>query len=471
MSTTTKPSVAKQVARLLPKMRWFRGKARRIQRIDVIDHVPFSSRDADLALVLAGVAYADGAAETYALYLREVEGKLVDGGGQPELAESLRTAFSGGQSLAGANGTVVVECAPEAQRDLTPSADPLAARPLGAEQSNTSIVFGDQYVLKLYRVVEPGACPELEMTRFLTGKGFAHSPHVHGCLVYRPEVGPETTLGVLQGFIRGATDGWTQALESVDRALRQAQPANDYEEAARLLGLRTAELHLALGSDSSDPAFAPEPFGEAGTLDLAASFTHTALKTLQLLEDRMSKLKGATRKLAQKVLDAREPILERMGSIGSTPLVSSRIRCHGDYHLGQVLRSGADFFITDFEGEVARPAAERRRKSSPFRDAAGMLRSFHYASRAPLLGLRSGSRERKSLEPAARAWCEAASEAFLRAYLAAVKDAPFLPRDLVEQERLLKAHVLEKALYEVAYELGSRPKWLWIPLEGVLESL
>ncbi|RMF84353.1 MAG: alpha-amylase, partial [Nitrospinota bacterium] len=239
-------------------------------------------------------------------------------------------------------------------------------------------------------------------------------------------------------------------------------------ELASLLGRRTAELHLALASSGDDPGFAPEPFTMLYQRSVFQSMQSQARKTLQLLRQNLSSLPESLREEAQAVLQQEKEILEHFSAIRKQKISSLKIRIHGDYHLGQVLYTGNDFIIIDFEGEPARALSERRLKRSPFRDVAGMIRSFHYAAHTALLHHASlRPEDLPELEPWAELWYWYISGAFLRAYLDTASNAPFIPQEPHELAILLKAFLLDKAVYEIGYELNNRPTWVGIPLQGI----
>ena len=256
--------------------------------------------------------------------------------------------------------------------------------------------------------------------------------------------------------------------ESPDRAA--AEMVGVYLDVARLLGRRTAELHLALSSDSEDLAFAPEPF-QPQMRSVYQSMRNLTGRTLRLLRNRLATLPEDTRKQAARLSAHQEQIGACFDAMLKRRTNVLRIRTHGDLHLGQVLYTGKDFFIIDFEGEPARPLTERRRKRPGLRDVAGMLRSFHYAAFGTLLEeLRSGAlggRDFASMEPWATMWQEWTAWAFVKGYLETAGDSPIVPKDLGELKALLDAFVLDKAIYELGYELNNRPDWVTIPLHGI----
>jgi len=357
----------------------------------------------------------------------------------------------------------------------------LDAQVLKAEQSNTAIVYGQRLFLKLFRKLEPGINTDLEIMRFLNEEtSFKNTPRVAGALEYE-----STTLAILQGYTANSGDAWTYTLDAISRffdrilsdsnaAERMKHPDDEliggYLSDAELLGRRTAEMHLALASRDDIPAFAPEPFTPHYQRSIYQSMRTQAVQTMQLLRRRAKESPEA-----QMVIAREAELQKRFRAVLDGRLTGQRIRTHGDYHLGQVLYTGNDFVIIDFEGEPLRPLSERRIKRSALRDVAGMLRSFHYAPYAVLFGQAPGvvirAEDEPMLDTAATFWHHAVSNAFLRAYLATSAAAPHLPATREEIRVLLDAYRLEKALYEIVYELNNRPEWVRIPLRGVLELL
>jgi maltokinase len=319
-------------------------------------------------------------------------------------------------------------------------------RPMGAEQSNSSVVIDESLALKLYRRIEPGVNPELELLRFLTERGFEHIAALEGFISYegRPL---ETTLAIMQRFVPSRGDGWELALDTI------ADDPGWMPAHARRLGEVTALLHNVLGSDATDPHFAPEePSAESLAL-LSASIDEEIEQLFMTLPDTeaLAPLHGR----GEEVRD-RLRALTHVGNVGKV------IRHHGDYHLGQALWTDEeDWLLLDFEGEPARGVPERRRKRSPLRDVAGMLRSFAYAASAAVL--------QRGVEPPA-GWEDACRAGFLEGYLEVV-DPTLLPSGEQGIERLLTVFELEKAVYELRYELGNRPDWVGIPVAGIQRML
>ena len=310
-----------------------------------------------------------------------------------------------------------------------------------------------------------------------------------------------STLAMLQGLVPNEGDGWEWTLEELQRYFEQASvltlpeehfprasvsltelsehPESDwtrdhvgtYLDAAALLGRRTAEMHLALGRPTEDPAFSPEPMVEADLAALRTNLAEHANTAFDALRQNLSRLPADVEEMSGLVLSRRRRVAERLGRVGDTSPSRLRTRVHGDYHLGQVLRTRGDFVILDFEGEPARSLDERREKQSPIKDVAGMLRSFSYAAYSGLMRVlvrRPGDADR--LEPWARLWEQSVCSAFLRAYRLTMKAAGngVVPAEAEVFEQLLEIYVLDKALYELAYELNNRPAWVRIPLAGIL---
>jgi maltose alpha-D-glucosyltransferase/alpha-amylase len=438
-----------------------------------------------------------------------------------------RTVKDGGGAITG-HPTAALARAGGGRGDLPP-------RLSRAEQSNTSVIFGDRLILKLFRKLEPGVNPDLEIGRFLTEKAaFPHTPPVVGWLEYRGGAADQRrkaeplTVGILQEYVQNEGDAWSYTLNALGRFFervlarrgearvpeaprpdqglvasalalaalppeeeverrREALPpgyepelSGAYLDAARLLGERTAELHRALASDATAADFAPEPFGTLYQRSLYQSMRSLTGRALQLLDERRRHLAGPAAELAEAVLERRPAVLDRFGALLGRRLAAQRIRIHGDYHLGQVLYTGRDFQIIDFEGEPARALSERRIKRSPLRDVAGMLRSFDYAGHSELARQVEGGlvsqHDAAALAGWARWWQHWTSATFLAAYLERLGWGGDGAGDLVPPEpgdlaRLLDVYLLEKAIYELRYELNNRPGWVAIPLAGILELL
>jgi maltokinase len=420
--------------------RWYGAKSRSVSHSQLLDSIVLRTAEPHFALALVEMRYDTGAHDIYQLVYALRDGQIeVDALDDPAAARELVHAMRSGLTLQGGEGVIEfrpVEGFAGLGREL------MDARSVGAEQSNTSIVFDDELILKVFRRLEPGINPELEMLRFLTEHGFANVAALGGWYAYSG--GPlGATLGILQEFVLDGIDGWGLALDEISSAPER------FGGRLRRLGEVTGVMHTVLASDSNDAAFAPEtPSVEALALLTATVDEEIERVFVSLPEDdeRLAPIAGRGEEVREQLR-----LLTYAGSAGKA------IRTHGDYHLGQTLWSEGDWVILDFEGEPARSLTERRRKRSPLRDVAGMLRSFAYVASAVelLRGLRAPD-----------GWEEAARATFLEGYLATV-DPVLLPSGQVAIERLLAVYELEKAVYELRYELDNRPDWVGIPVAGI----
>ncbi len=521
------PLLEKLLPTYLPTQRWFGAKSRTISSVRVIDWVSFPGTSA--ALVFLEVSYTEGPADIYQLPLaltldNEAEtirnaaptailatittsngpAILYDAVASEEFRQALLSLIESEKSL---EATLPIDGVSEpegkvAKRpnlagrkssafDAARGEGLLASRTSSAEQSNTSILYDQRLILKLFRRIQPGENPDAEIGRFLTET--ARFPRI------APFLGEilgnnTTTLAMLQGLVENEGDGWQWTLDELSRfyesvaalgsppSSAMTHSANAIREhsalsveAACLLGRRTAEMHLALATPTDNPSFVAECFITDDLVDEADRIDAQLTTTLAALKRGIPQLTGTTADNAAFVLSRRLDLHARAHAIASaTPnSAGQRIRIHGDYHLGQLLRSHGDFVILDFEGEPARSLAERRTKQSPLKDVAGMLRSFSYAAYS---GLNAFAQRRpddaRNLEPWARLWQSAVSDEFLRAYQSTVESSdPSLVPNQGQTELLLKAYLLEKSLYELLYEMNNRPTWVYIPLAGIQSLL
>ena len=516
----------------LQRQRWFGGKARRPRSARFVDWGVLRRGPEPIFLTIVEVDYEDGPRDQYFLPLTVCAS--VDARGLEERApQAVLATVTGARKgvlfdawLDDRFALTLLECLGHQEQTRTRRGsirtiqtaafaslrglDPLKVRRPDREQSNTSIIYGDRLILKLFRRIEPGINPDFEIGRQLTEIiRFPRVPALAGGLEY--ERGSQsTTLAMLQQLVESQADGWTHATDELGRfydavasvaapvvsAPRRFTELSTIEVPARVhefmgpyldlstrLGRRTGEMHLALAADTSDPAFAPEPFTKDDLKSLSGDAAGLAQRAFQTLDARLHADEQAgdghaargpldLADPAQRLVESRDALVERIRSAPKFEFVSMKIRVHGDYHLGQVLWAEGDFYLLDFEGEPARPLAQRRQKQSPLKDIAGMLRSFSYAAYAGLFA-HSSSRpaEFARLEPWAHIWQTWASAAFLRGYFETAGDAPFLPADLVQRDALLRLFMIEKALYELNYELNNRPDWVRIPLWGIFDLL
>ena len=437
--------------------RWFGSKSRDVSQIEIAECVPLREESPQLALVLVEARFGEGTHETYQVPLGQrpadegwtarviAEGAgvtIYDALADPACGRELLHRMRSGSEETAEEGTLRFRWAESAPAGLGGTVD---VRPIGVEQSNSSIVFGETLILKAFRRVEPGVNPELELLRFLSERGFRSIAPLAGWYEYEGRF-IDATLGILQEYLAGARDGWELALEAL------GSDPGGFLDRLRALGQVTGELHTVLGSDNSRPEFAPDqPSQEALSLLTADVDEQIERIFLDLPETE------AVAPIAGRGQDVREK-LQALSYIGAGGRV---IRTHGDYHLGQTMLSGRGWVILDFEGEPARPLPERRLKRSPLRDVAGMLRSFSYVT--------AGARLLRGVE-APEDWEERARSAFLEGYFGRVEPS-LLPPGEGPTHQLLSVFELEKAVYELRYELNNRPDWVAIPVAGVLRLL
>ncbi len=439
------------------EQRWYASKTRAVAALDLVEQVELSS-EPHLVLALAQARFAQGTHDLYQLPLALAplaEGELAgpevigaaagiaarDAVADPRCARELIARIDAGADVETSDGRFSFRHR-EGSVPLSPDA---TSRPLGLEQSNSSIVFSERIVLKVFRKLEPGINPDLEVLRFLTARGFPNIAALHGWYEYEGAA-LAGTLGVAQEFIADGRDGWELALAEIP------DDPEAFLDRIGSLGEATAQLHNVLASDPNDPAFSPsEPSQEALAL-LSATIDEDIEREFMRLPDdpRLEPIAGRG-----------EEIRERLAARSGLGADGRQIRNHGDYHLGQTLYTPRGWLILDFEGEPARTLSERRVKRSPLRDVASMLRSFAYATSA--VELQRGLKAPADFEQRARI-------RFLEQYFAAI-DHSLLPSGDTTIANLLAIFELEKAIYELTYELNHRPDWVTIPVAGIVRIL
>jgi maltose alpha-D-glucosyltransferase / alpha-amylase len=504
------------IPNFLPRQRWFGAKDQRVKAASVLarGEIIRSAEEGPerfLAAVLE-VQLARGARQRYFVPLATIwasaetelrlglipatlaelrqfrrEGALVDALSQDGFSLALMDAIRQEATMPLEGGEI--RCCKTPLFDAVVPPERLVVRRSGVEQSNSSIIFDNYGMLKTYRRLQPGPHPEIEMARFLVERaGFANTPPLLAFMELdldsnnRPEA---HALGVLFGFVQNQGDGWTQALDYLTRYLDDAlvssgahpsdlpDPDVFFLSLSRQLGLRTAEMHRALAEQGhDDPAFVPEPVSAADIAEWRRDLEGAAADILSKLERERAKLPASTQDLAERLLGQRDNLFRQIRVLIPDEVEAQKTRYHGDFHLGQVLVVKNDFFIIDFEGEPARPLADRRRKSSPLRDVAGMIRSFDYAS---FTAVRQLAEARPAAAPRmtqlAEAWRHRAVDGFRAAYRKAMRGCAAYPASKTQARTMLAFFILEKAVYEVSYELANRPGWVDIPLNGVLSIL
>jgi maltose alpha-D-glucosyltransferase/alpha-amylase len=494
--------------------RWFASKARTLRNMKVVEQLAISSDANAGRLWFLEVSYLDGPTETYALPV-----KIVSGDAARAVSQITPQAIIA--RFAGTEETILFDAIFDgkfrsqlfeviAQRHLmkaragdlmgiagkTLEADPTVisdkSQVLGGEQSNSSMLFDNKFFLKLYRKLEDGVNPDVEINRFLTERtDFPNVPAFLGAIEYRRPKAEPTVVCLLQSAATNEGDVWTLTLDAIGRYYervlgRKADLQNEiappgalldeliggiYPDKAKQMGQRTGELHLALASSMEDRAFAPEPFNAMAQRSVYQNMRASLRRAFTFLEKKLSDLRPAFRDEATEVLGAEEEILAREKRLLDRHTNAAKIRIHGDYHLGQLLYTGKDFVILDFEGEPARALSERKLKRSALRDVAGMMRSFQYAAYSALWQPAMRSEDVPFLERWADLWYREVSSVFLQSYLKTAADAIFVPQNAEDLQIMLEAYLLDKAVYEIGYELNNRPDWVVIPIRGIKHIL
>ena len=435
------------------EQRWFASKAREVGHLGVLEAVTLRDESPCLVLALVEARFQTGTHELYQLPLGlrpESEGwderviatvagwTIYDALGDAAQGRELLHRIRGSADVSAQDGILRFRWAANAAAEAGGSVE---VRPVGVEQSNSSVVFGEELILKVFRRLEPGVNPELELLRFLSEREFEHIAPLAGWYEYSGRL-VDATLGTLQEYLSGAREGWELCLADLDGFIPRL----------RELGAVTGDMHTCLGSEPGDPDFAPEE----PSVENLSLLTATVDEEIERMFVDLDVDDPALGPLAGRGLDVRER-LQALSHIGTGGRL---IRTHGDFHLGQTMLTERGWVILDFEGEPARPLPERRRKRSPLRDVAGMLRSFAYAA--------SAAQQRGTAAP--EGWEEHARAAFLEGYFETV-DNRLLPPGQDAIGKLLAVFELEKAVYELRYELNNRPDWVAIPVAGIVRLL
>ncbi len=507
--------------------RWFAGRGRAINAVTILDALPVGEESTSMHVVVVRVEYAEGEPERYILPLafaseeraaelrarapqavlatvrahprgEAVNGVLFDALAEPPCCRALLNAMLERRRIKGSVGEIVGGI----ERDIDDSGS-VEPRVISQAHESAAIVYGDKFILKLFRRMDEGTSPDLEVGRFLTKS--AGSPAVAplmGSMEYRASRDEPVTVATLLGYVPNEVTAWEFTREEVSRYFSRVLARNrdeappprpsgslldladqkvpqdvegmigTYLDLARLLGRRTGELHMALASDTADPAFAPEPISALYQRSKYQSMRNLTGRVIRQLRTRLPKLPASVRPMAEGLLAREDKLLKRFEGLLRAKLTGARIRCHGNLHLGQVLYTGKDFVIIDFEGDRDKPLSERRRKRLSLRDVAGVLRSFHYAAFTALIDdTVVRPEDRPIAEPWAHAWTLWVSAVYLRAYLDATKGAEFLPTSREEFSIVLDSTMLEKALSELGHELKSKGPWVSVPLQGIAQAL
>jgi len=430
----------KALTELVRRERWFGARSRTVERGRVVDAAQLGTSERDGLWALYEIDFADGGSDVYQLLCSRTDADAADLSLAPDLVRVLVARLGTGAGLDGVNGRVAFH-----GDDVPAGLETEPVEGVGGEQSNSSVVLGKRAILKVYRRLEGGLSPELELLRFLDAHGFANVPTLLGWYDY---AGPrlDSTLGILQEYALGESDGWNLVLESL------ADDPELFVASARRLGEVTGAMHTVLASDHVDPQFRPERLDAAALAELSDSVESEVHEVFDVLPSEHAAL--------DVVRARRAEVLERLRTLRELGAFGVVIRHHGDFHLGQVLWTGSDWLVLDFEGEPARTLEGRRRKRSPFRDVAGMLRSFAYAAET----------SRAQSAPPPPDWEERVRAEFLDGYVSTVEPT-LLPPSNSARAALLAAFELEKAVYELRYELDHRPDWIGVPVAGILRTL
>jgi maltose alpha-D-glucosyltransferase / alpha-amylase len=506
----------------LKSCRWFGGKSRVIQNLSIINNIKIPVKELFATLITIEVNYNDGLPEIYQLplafttykkeeILKEVpkkglianlklgeeEGILFDAVYNEDFRNVLFSNIRKGRKLQNGSGNIVFY---HSEGNTSMGKGEVHSKVLNAEQSNTSLIFNNKYFLKLYRKLDNTINPDLEITKYLTEKtNYQNSPKFVGAIEYNPDEKNIIVLGMMQDLIPNQGDAWDYTKDSLERYFEniltsekdkkiklpeedltkpltyEELPADlkDYlgvifPERISLLGQRTAEMHNALAANPGEKDFEPEPFSLHYQRSLFSSLQSLTRNAFQNLQKNMKNLPEEIKEEAKEVLDMKADVLKCFKRVYKHKIPIMKIRTHGDYHLGQVLWTGKDFVIIDFEGEPARAFSERRLKRSPLRDVAGMVRSFHYAAYSSIMEEEfHQQRKEGNLEEWAESWYYYITRLYLQGYFEKVGDSNFIPKDPEDFKVLMETFLLEKAVYELNYELNNRPDWVLIPLRGI----
>lgn len=523
------PQLESALVPFIKDKRWFGGKGKQLSRINLVDAHPLDLTKPDCYLLTIEVEYATASSERYVVPLALATGlhsesifkrnpELIIGEVKTRTGEQLGLLHDASLdrelvirlcNMMNLNAKIDVNgCRISAEsferiqlQNEGERIEDLLISSLGVQQSNTSVRVGTNYVLKLLRRLEDGINPDLELGRYLTTVAhFSHVPATAGDVTLKcGRTREPATVAILQRFVENVGDAWAytqrelaryyRAALTEDAQLLEAQPRPEllgfngkhpephlrvligpYYDAVRIIGQRTAQMHACLAAATDNPSLVLEPFTTHYQRQLYQGFRSLTSRTIDRLGENLSGMPSNLHPRVQDLIGREAEIMRHFEVIRDSAISASRIRIHGDYHLGQLLCTGNDFVVVDFEGEPLRAVSERRIKRCPLRDVAGMLRSFHYAAMHSLIHEMPGAvvrpSDRQVLLPWADLWLSWVSSSFLEGYLAQSRDAIYLPTDPNTVATLLVIYLLEKALYEINYELAHRPDWVGIPLDA-----
>lgn len=524
----TKSKIENQILPIfLKKQRWFASKAQKILKISITETIPIKNNNGSSLVLILKVTYTSGPEEYYHLPLSfleleqatnllqekpnfillqyestEKEGIIYDSILDEDFHQTILQLVAKRRVIKTSEGKLKAYPG-KYFKNIRKTMDSFEqSNPLGTEQSNTSILYGHELIYKLFRKLDEGVNPDLEIVKYITEKtDYKNVPSFAGAIEYQGKDGSLVTLGILYPFVQSEGNMWDYGQDYLiryyERVLSKitqidkypSLPSSYFEkfeadvpeimleligapflEITYQLGKRTAELHQSLARPSQNPDFKPESYSLLYQRSLYQSMQSLVKRVFLTLNKNSNRCPETIQGDLKDVLSLESTIVNHCRKILSKKIKAKKIRVHGDYHLGQVLYTGNDFYIIDFEGEPARPLGERRLKRSPLKDVAGMLRSFHYAAFAPLMQNKIAG-EYEDLEHWAKLWTYYVSKTFLNAYLKHIESAGIIPEDKAEISKLLSIYLLEKSVYEVGYEINNRPDWLSIPLKGILYEI
>ncbi len=525
-------NIRKLEAEILPQYlsgcRWFGGKSRSIRTIRISDIISLENKRDKVKLLFIDVNYTGGSPETYLLplsfifrnghkvealdlhkgivcrlFINRKEGFLYDGVYNKNMHEIFLDIIAKKKKISNDGKMLIGQQGRKFKSLLAEQILPLPSTILKAEQSNTSILYSNKFFMKLFRKLDSGMNPDIEITKYLTEKkNYQNTPVFAGHIEYSNRKKELTSICLLQSYIPSESDAWKYTLDHVknyfDLVLAHHNPLKTDPEVAgpksknkeknlvdmsslidgiylqmlRKLGQRTGEMHIKLSEEAQNPDFKSETFSMLYQRSVFQAMGSQERVVFKLLKKNLNKINESLQQEASAILTDEKKIMQRLKLIMQTKYSAKKIRIHGDYHLGQVLFTGKDFIIVDFEGEPARPLSERKLKRSAIRDIAGMLRSLHYAAYVTLFLNKSIRDEDVAiLQSAAEDWYKYVSNVFIESYYQTIGEAEFLPKTGLEFKNLLQIYLLDKAIYELGYELNNRPDWLIIPLRGIRQVL
>lgn len=470
----------------MPTKRWYSAKDDTIKAVGIEAVAPIDGKttfavvkvelnggDAPMFVIPLRAAFGEQAkaVDEKAVICSIENGVVFDAAGESDFSAGVLDLMAKDAAVVVGNGLTFKASATAKGKASIESVAGLPQKMMGVEQSNTSLIVGKKIMLKIYRRVAYGENPEIVTSSFLTETaGFENTPAYLGKAELTSADGKILGVGILQAFVANDGDGWGYTMKYLQSVFAKAKNGEavdhaDYLKTAALLGKRTAEMHKAFAK-GRDKVFAPAPVSSADLTDWTAQVVAQADRTIAVAKANVAPLTGDMRRKVENLIARRDAIVERIKALVPANVKCMKTRFHGDYHLGQVVVANGDFFLLDFEGEPLRPIAERQIKHCVLKDVAGMVRSFDYAAFGSVL-MFVDEADRPQMLPVAAEWQKQATEAFLNGYFQNMAGCASLPDNAEDTQKLLDLFVLEKALYEVIYEVANRPDWLAIPMNGL----